>query len=240
MSKGARSSGESGKLGRSSIEAYAGIGIGIVLAVQPMTWWLRVALFAILVFVCGDFCWRSPFTYKWNVIVKGGLCVAIAAWLGYVGWGNIRAAYQDDLFPKDMEYLKSWGPENMSFRVVAGESRPFYTAVPASRIVVFGLRLTRFSKKFKLMGVCFFSDPYKDPADVPNVSKSSLFDIDGDDLTIRIPWNGSYVDALEKNARGTDYFLLLVPGSFTDLNFSTLREAQESGAIELEWHGGPP
>ena len=35
---------ETGKLERPNIEAYAGLGIAIWLAVVPMTWWLRCIL----------------------------------------------------------------------------------------------------------------------------------------------------------------------------------------------------
>jgi len=98
-----------GPLSRSSLEAYTGIVIGIVLAVLPMTYWLRAILFFILLVVCADFTWRSPFTYRWPYLVKTLAVAVVMPGLGWVAYGNVSKAYQDSEFPPDAKYIIYYG-----------------------------------------------------------------------------------------------------------------------------------
>lgn len=97
------------KLSRGSQEAYIGIAIGIVLAVVPMTWWLRLILFVILEAICMDPCWRSEITYKRNRLVKGILCIGFSYFIISAAWGNVNRAYKESEFPPNVMYMTSWG-----------------------------------------------------------------------------------------------------------------------------------
>jgi len=79
-----------------------------------------------------------------------------------------------------------------------------------------------------------------DPLDEPDISKSGLYDVKDELITIIIPWNDTFLTELVmKGIRGTNYSLLLVPADF-DTNFRTIRDALNKGGRSIQNRSGPP
>jgi hypothetical protein len=230
-------------MSRSSVEAYIGIAIGIVLAVLPMTWWLRIFLFVVLEWVCVDFSLRSPFTFKWPALIKRALCVVVCSWIAWVAYGNVTDAYTNDEFPKNVRYMLSWGtasgtvivwpqPNGEGGRIIGN---------PLSEIVVDGTKIQRYSKKYKLWAVCSHHSGFTDPKDDP-VSGSALFDVnnDGTPILMKIPWNDRFRWEVMHGASQTNYALILIPKKLSSASFPTVRDALRQGGVALEYNGGSP
>jgi hypothetical protein len=60
-------------LERSTLEAYAGIGIAIITVVFPLTWWGKSLLLLVLALILVDLSWRSKQTVNLKPIHKLGL-----------------------------------------------------------------------------------------------------------------------------------------------------------------------
>jgi hypothetical protein len=208
---------EKGKLQRSSIEAYSAIIIAVLLAVFPMTWYLRLLLFLILATVCVDFCWRSPITYKRDVFSKILLCVLVVGVVSWFGIPNVSTAYKDDHFPPHIEYMARWG-ESFDRN--------------GCQVVVNGTKLTRYEKKYHLWVACFHPG-LLDHKDAP-VSGSALFDIEPSVITLTALWSEEYIRESQLGAQGTYYVLFLIPQEVNNPAFSTERDAINHGGIVLE------
>lgn len=78
-------------LSRSSIEAYAFTSIGIILAVIPMTWWLRCGGLLFLLLILADFIWRSPYTHQWKIALRLAGCLFAVLAMGYIGFWVYRS-----------------------------------------------------------------------------------------------------------------------------------------------------
>jgi hypothetical protein len=225
-------------LNRSSLEAYAGIVIGLVLALLPMTWWLRILLFLGLIFFTADFIWRSPFTFKWKPSVRRLFAAIAAAWIIWVGFGNVKKAYLDQYLPSNINCLVSWGP------AAPGEiSNTFprqYVGVKAGAVTVDGSKLLHFASRYKLLAVCFHSYGLVDVKDIENLSKSATFDITNEKIRIVIPWSDPFFSELQTGSEGTNYRLLLVPNNLKPDSFRTLGQAANQGALMVETDMGPP
>lgn len=61
-------------LSQSSMEAYSGIALAIVLGVFPMTYWLKGIMFVGLMALCGDFVWRST-AHPWVGYILEACCI---------------------------------------------------------------------------------------------------------------------------------------------------------------------
>jgi hypothetical protein len=87
---------ESRKLERSSVEAYAGFGIGIALAVIHMTWQWKVLAFIVLASLSIDLAYRSPWTHRWSVRYR--TCAAIIGVLIIMslGYNPVVDQYRED------------------------------------------------------------------------------------------------------------------------------------------------
>ena len=92
------------KLERSSVEAYFGIVIGIVIAAVPMHWELKAAAFALIGILLTDICWRSPWTYQWSPRSK--MALVIISWILVVAiaWQPIGDQYVDDQKPTEAKF----------------------------------------------------------------------------------------------------------------------------------------
>ena len=78
------------KLGRSSVEAYGGIINGIIVAVLPMTWWLRCLLLLVVGALITDLSFRSPLTVKLHGVMRAFVCLLGIAVLVGLSWQPIR------------------------------------------------------------------------------------------------------------------------------------------------------
>lgn len=230
-------------LSRSSIEAYVGIAIAVVLAVQPMTWWLRIPLFLILVGVVADFGWRSPFTFRWNEAAKGFICLLAAGWVGWAGFQNVINARNTERFPPNVMYMASWGAANPGGVTIYYNDKNgkggHIQGEAASRVVVQGSEVEKFAKDYRLWAACLHLSGLLDPKDLP-VSGSAIFDIDGPEISMKIPWSDRFQLEAINGQGGTNYVLMLIPKSVKSANFATIRDALNQGAVQLQIAGGPP
>jgi hypothetical protein len=233
---------ERGPLERSSMEAYAGIAIGLVLALLPLTWQIKAALFLVLCALCADFAWRSPLTFSWPKRLKTLVVLAIVIWLGKVGWENVQKQIHDEEFPSGAQYLTGWGSfdrEGVQFaRVPSGP--PKIKGITASKVEVDGTRLRRYMDRYRVAAVCFHWDGMQDVSDTKGISKSAVFDIISGPIQIAIPWNDQFIREGENGATGTGYILLLLPKNLSPFKFETVREATDKGAVILQSTTGPP
>lgn len=220
-------------LSRSSIEAYVGIAIGIILGVLPMTWWIRIILFAVLAFVCGDFIWRSPVTYRWRKFLKGPLASVVVLYIGWVGWGNVRKAYQESEAPPEGQYMLSYGGLDPNAGVVHSKT-PHFVGTPGGKIIVNGYLLGKYADKYQLIATCFQWSGSGDFKDAHDISKSGLFDIAPMEISMTIPWNAQFMDELEHSYGGINYAVLLVPRGLSPETFTSLRAAMDKGAKLLQ------
>jgi hypothetical protein len=82
--------------------------------------------------------------------------------------------------------------------------------------------------------------PNVDRIDVSGISKSTEFDIRGEQIDIEIPWNEKFRNEFASGERMIAYALLAIPIGVTGEQFDTLRQAEALGARILEERGGPP
>ena len=93
-----------------------------------------------------------------------------------------------------------------------------------SRIKLDGSRLMYLNpKKYRLMGVLYHLPPGIERIDVNGISKSSEFDIHGEQITIEIPWNQKFRAEVANVEKGSSYALLAIPVGVTPDQFDTLR-----------------
>jgi hypothetical protein len=223
------------KLSRSSMEAYGGVGIGIILAVLPMTWYLRLVLFVILTAICGDFCWRSPLTYKWGPWKKAVLCLVVLGAVTQTGVKNVRNAYIDDRFPPNVQYFVLWGGNSDPLRVTPSGK---VVGMLASHVTVDGTKAMRYADDYRLWAACFHMGGLVDPNDTP-VSGSNLFDIEPRPIEIQIKWSPEFISEVSHGDNTTNYALVLIPKKVTNPSFTTLRDAMDKGGVVLQRTSGP-
>lgn len=84
------------KLERSRIELYIGIAIGILLAVLPMTWWLRILGLLAVEVLAVDLSFRSPLMFNTHVGIKIGTVLSVLFILAAASWNTIRSEYRAD------------------------------------------------------------------------------------------------------------------------------------------------
>jgi hypothetical protein len=239
----------SGKLERSSLEAYTGIVIGAALALFPLTWYLRIGLFLVLLAVATDFVWRSPYTYKWVVGARLVIAAVVVFWIGEVGYANVRNAYLTEKFPPNQNYMVQWGDDpNARTHVTYADKDGNGGKIDAdafSTVIANGQNLFRYGDEYRLLAVCFHQIGSVDSKDVP-ISKSSLFDMDNKQqqaILMRIPWNSPFSNEVIHGYKGTNYALILVPKSVTQDtvdSLSTARPIVDRGGVILETVEGPP
>jgi len=225
------------------MEAYIGIALGVVLGVIPMTWWLRIPLFVLLCLVCVDFCWRSPVTLKYlPKRVRILACLVIFVALVWAGGKNVVTAYQaENLPPRAVRYLQSWGPLDNNVGVVRiPPNVPVLRGRPGGKLVVDTSGLKNYSQKYRLWGACFHWDGREDLLDTTNISHTSFFDITGTNVAMACPWNQQYSDEYIRGYRTTEYYILLVPLKVNKSDFGSLREAVAYGGYILQEQSGEP
>jgi hypothetical protein len=231
------------KLERSSIEAYVGISVGIVLALVPMTWWLRIPLFITLGVMCADFCWRSPFSYKWPAFPRIAVVAVVLFLVGKVGLENVSQAYADDMFPPNVDYIRWWGD-------IPGQVRTVFYAdqngkggriegSTEGQIIADGTKMGKFAKKYKLWAALYHNVGFTDAKDAP-ASGSAIFDISADLIYMKIPWSDEFKTEVERQYIESEYSLVLIPIGVPADSFRTVRDAVNHGGILLQTKGGPP
>ena len=104
-----------GTLSRSSIEAYVFAAIGIILAVVPMTWWLRGIGLAVLIPIALDLIWHSPITHRAKSYLKVIIGLAAILIIGIIAAMVMPAEYRKEHSTLGL----SSGPPSQSLRVRA-------------------------------------------------------------------------------------------------------------------------
>lgn len=230
-------------LQRSSMEAYAGILIAALLALFTITWSFRVFLFLVLIFLCADFCWRSPFTLRWPKRARALICVLVVGLVIRVGYFNVKTAYLEEAFPADANYLIEWGPPKEGSRVSFAKSKDDPGEIigkAESYLKVDGTKLKRYRDKYKIWAAIFTYDGTIEYKDVQLGGSSGLFDVADGPIDITVPWNEHFKWRLTHHWRGTDYVVLLVPMKITSPSFRTIREALDQGSVQIALKTGPP
>lgn len=236
--------GAGSPLSRSSIEAYAGIALAIVLAVLPMTWWLRAALFIVLAVVVGHFLWRAPLAYRLPKSVRSIVIVLTVGWLVWVGQKNVIDARNIALFPPGVPYIRNWGPLVSTRKITTDNDGRKELEGSGSKIIVDGSKAEQLSDGYRLWGAVMFWDGTIDPMDVRSISKSSLFDITPDEMTIIIPWSREFTDIYLQPQRpiSASYVLIALPKSVgldKVAAFKNVRDALDAGGVILQKAAGP-
>jgi hypothetical protein len=128
-----------------------------------------------------------------------------------------------------------------SGRVIFKPGHPESMVGPLSSfMVVDGNRIADMvGNDFKLIGLCFhfYSG---DRLDAKEISKSAIYDIKPELISIVIPWNDDFRAAVARGEMGSDYTLLALPPDVGASQFDTIRQAEAIGAKLLEERGGPP
>jgi hypothetical protein len=223
--------GGKGPLSRSSMEAYAGISIGAVLAVIPMNYWIRAILFVVLCFVASDFIWRSPLSWKWPIAIRVLLVAVVLVALSYVGGLNVEQAYRQAGVPPEAKYMVAYGALDENTKVWRNPVK--IEGMAAGKIVVNGYILGKFSSRYKLVATCFHWNGLGDVKDAKEISKSGAFDIRDAEITIPIPWNKQFIEELNIYTHGTNYVLLMIPKKVSLDSFTSVREALDEGGYIL-------
>ncbi len=226
-----------GPLSRSSLEAYTGIAVGVMLGVFPVTWWMRILMFLILETVAVDFVMRSPFTIKWWKFVKYALCIAVVMLLGFVAINNVQDAYTLSRVPPPDQYMLSYG--SLDPNLLLKFPPLSLTGKPGGLVSAAGYLLGKYAKDYRLVAVCFHYRGTSDFKDVKNISKSAAFDIAPYSMELSIQWNNTYMSELSSGIIGPYYVLLMVPKELSVDSFDSVREAMAKGAIILNAGGQP-
>jgi hypothetical protein len=172
-----------------------------------------------------------------------------ATWWGYVPIGLLTIGLVGFLISwfggeqkPSKPLMSEYGVAVTGTRFVARYGHP--EDVPpgqASHIKLDGSRVMYLNpKKYRLMGVLYHIPPNVDRVDVNGISKSTEFDIRGEQIDIQIPWNQKFIGEFVNGEKMSAYALLAVPVGITGAQFDTLRQAEALGARILEEGGGPP
>jgi len=81
---------------RSSLEAYGGATLGVLIAVIPLHWQWQLILFIIIFCISIDVSWRGPAVNRWKKRYKLTLIVINFLLLIAIGWGPIHDQYNKD------------------------------------------------------------------------------------------------------------------------------------------------
>lgn len=121
-----------------------------------------------------------------------------------------------------------------------GMDAQFVPSRPVMQMLVNQDGLAKYRAKYRMVAVAFHYYGDGDVKDTTGLQKSGLFDIGTGQQKILIRPGDEYTQALLKGDHGTFYALLLVPNGITLAQFSTLREAQRLGALDISDKIGPP
>ena len=85
---------------RATLEAYAGIAIGIMIWVLPATWWLKSVGLMVMFCLLVDISFRSPYTYNWSIKSKIIASIIGGFIMGSIGYNPINDQYIQDHKPR--------------------------------------------------------------------------------------------------------------------------------------------
>jgi hypothetical protein len=86
-------------LSRSSIEAYVGIAIAVVVTVFTLTWWVKASLVLVLAYMVCDVSLHSSWTLKLPKVGRSLVCLVALAVLGSFSWRPVYEQYREEVRP---------------------------------------------------------------------------------------------------------------------------------------------
>jgi hypothetical protein len=101
-----------------------------------------------------------------------------------------------------------------------------------------GWKLQKYKAKYKAVVVAYHLFR-GDILDATDLQKSEPSAIEDEPLVFVIPLTDTYLDTLRHGAMHTNYTLIVVPNGM-GMQWKTMREAHDSGAILVSTHSGPP
>jgi len=218
-------------LGRSSLEAYASIGIAIVTVVFPMSFYPKVFLLSTLLALALDLVWRSGKTIHRGIRFKIGLtCIATAALVG-LSFQPMRTQFTAEFdIAENRDFIAGIGPalaytiDTKTFppKIVSGQAM--------TRMTVDGRLLDKYKGKYRLIAVVLHWLPPNPLEDQPGISKSSVFDIQPEFIRIPIVFNDHFVIEVINGSYSESYALLAIPPTLQPEQFDSIREAENLGA----------
>src|ERR1700730_18583611 len=79
-------------LGRFPVDVLFAVAIPIIVAVFPLTWWLKALLLVVLALILAELLWRIPAPRHWKLVAVVLAIMAVTA----VGFQPVREQYYED------------------------------------------------------------------------------------------------------------------------------------------------
>jgi hypothetical protein len=168
--------------------------------------------------------------------------VKIMALLMLFTWGAVaydlydRSSFGQDPIrsvKEDVGIIREWGLVNHE----EGKPHQVQLFADGKRILSYN---PSFQSGYRLALICFRTDGTQDYLDIERLQKSALYDIQNTGMRIILIVDEEFVEEWKQGMRGTNYFLFLVPRGVEMNQFSTIRQAQALGTIQLAGRAGPP
>jgi len=152
---------------------------------------------------------------------------------------GITVSWLPVVFSKDVDlsqkYMERWG---MTPKPNADPKGDFAHNMIGT-VTADGRLLQSRRGKYQLAAVAFDYFGTQDVKDTPDLSKSSLYDIQDGDVQIAIPFSDSLIADKQQGKTGTNFMLLLVPKGIGINQFNTIHEAEALGVKVLAQGAGP-
>jgi hypothetical protein len=218
-------------LGRSSLEAYASIGIAVITVVFPMNFYQKTALLLILLSLLIDIVWRSDKTIHQGIGFKMGLTFAVTAVLIGLSFQPMDAQFQAEYdIAENRDFIAGVGPV-LPYTIDAKTFPPkVVSGQPMTRMTVDGRLLDRYKGKYRLIAGVLHWLPPNPLEDQTGISKSSVFDIQAEYIRIPIVFNDQFIMEVVNGSYSESYVLLAVPPNLSPEQFDSIREAEKLGA----------
>lgn len=214
---------------RSTVEFVVGLIIALVCAVWPMNWRVLSILLLIIALLSVDICRRIN-AQRLHKVALSTLSVLI---LFAIFFGPLTDRYRSEHeIPETAKYLKAWGVLGGGY-VISNSVPPKVLYGEAKLIlVVNGPLLFRYKTRYRLIGVALhIFEGGGDYMDKPGICKSDAYNIANEDIHITIPLNEQFLsEAVQRNARGDNFFLLATPIGIKPGQFGSLAGAEKLGA----------
>jgi hypothetical protein len=126
-----RHGGETGELERSTIEAYVGIALAVVVGVFPLNWYLKCILLLILVGIICDVIWRIALTRRRGLLFKCLVSLLGVSMLIAISWPVVKSQYLTDrpvtIYPREVVFTSPVAHDNYLFRVASNSDSDLYS-----------------------------------------------------------------------------------------------------------------
>lgn len=241
-----------GTIGRSTLEAYAGIAIAILQVVFPMTFAWKIMLTCALAFIAFDIPWRHERII--HLPKRDRLPIALfgVVLISSMSFWPLRADYirEYEFNPDpDIIYFTNFGPfadvipkkslEEI-MRAPYDSDNYYVRGWPGAYMTARAAPLRNLRGKYQLIGMLFHHQRDIDFKDETVGGESERYDIPDADLEMRIVWSTTYPPQILMGMKPTYYALLSIPKDDKQKSFSSIRDATAHGGILIQVQTGPP